>query len=593
MSTNDNNLAQIEGAINDGGNPLAELMANHQPNDSAVREVMDYINDGLADEQFRKSIVGYGVKFPSDKHAPGMQSVDVDDMQILINGDFIDKPGLLNFQAMRAMVDQTPVLSSIIMTRIRQVQLFTRVQESGTGTGFVIRHKDKDHELTDTEKKSIQLLQDFFTNCGWETNPRRRRQMKRDNFSAFMAKLTRDTLTMDSCAIETEFKRNRDLGLDGLYAVDGATIRLCTEQGYQGDDEIFALQVVGGMVRTAYTYDDLIYEPRNPRTDVLAAGYGMGEVEMLVKTVTGYLNALTYNSKYFDSNSIPKGVLHMNGDFTERDMQAFRRYWNAMVKGVNNSWQLPVMFSKNSESKASFEKFGVDQDEMMFSRWMTFLTAICCAVFGMDPAEINSDAFSAGTSPLSGSDTTARLAASKDKGLRPLLMYFETLFSDFIVREFSDQFVFRWAGLDDKDEDKRFEMDKMTLTWNEGRARQGQDAIEGPMGDAPLNPSLIGPWMQMNQAQQGGDDQEGDFGDPSEQKPGTPSDPNAGADGGEQGGPEAQPPGNQAPPPTDGAPSPQGAGSQPVDEQQRLTKSIDPLDVERFGMPVLKIGDIG
>ena len=28
-----------------------------------------------------------------------------------------------------------------------------------------------------------------------------------------------------------------------LYAVDGSTIRLCTEDGYEGDDEIFALQV--------------------------------------------------------------------------------------------------------------------------------------------------------------------------------------------------------------------------------------------------------------------------------------------------------------------------------------------------------------
>src|SRR5690606_737434 len=100
---------------------------------------------------------------------------------------------------------------------------------------------------------------------------------------------------MDAAPIETEFKRDRNLGIDGLYAVDGATIRLCTEEGYNGNDEIFALQVVQGQVRSAYTHDDLIYEPRNPRSDVLVAGYGMGEVELLVRVVTGFLNAMTLN----------------------------------------------------------------------------------------------------------------------------------------------------------------------------------------------------------------------------------------------------------------------------------------------------------
>jgi hypothetical protein len=45
-----------------------------------------------------------------------------------------------------------------------------------------------------------------------------------------MAKSVRDTLTMDAAPIETEFKRARDLGLDGFYAVDGASVRLCTER---------------------------------------------------------------------------------------------------------------------------------------------------------------------------------------------------------------------------------------------------------------------------------------------------------------------------------------------------------------------------
>jgi len=554
---------------------LAELMQNHRPIDSEVREVIEFINEDLQDQTFRKAIADNVVPFPPNRRGkPGMQSVDVDEYQILVNGDFIERPGALNFDSMRAMVEQTPVLSSIVMTRIRQVARFCRVQESGSGPGFCIRHVDRDHELQASEHESIQLMQRFFDNCGWEFNPRRRRALRRDSFTQFMGKLVRDTLILDAASIETEMKRDRSLGIDGLYAVDGGTIRLCTEEGYNGADEIFALQVVQGRVRTAYTLDDLIYEPRNPRSDILSAGYGLSEVEMLVKTVTGYLNALTYNQKFFDSNSIPKGILHLTGNYDTKDLAAFKRYWNSMVKGVNNAWSLPVLVSKDQESRAGFERFGVEANEMLFARWMTFLTAVCCAIYGMDPAEINSDAFSAGTSPLSGSDTAERLAASKDKGLRPLLSYFENLFTDYVVRDFSDKYVFRWTGLDEEDEDKRHELRKMVLTVNEARAQEGYDPLEGPIGDAPLNPSLVGPWMQLTQQQ--GDEQE-DFGQPPEgeyekgegEEQGAQDDGAGGSDGEPTVGPDE---GDQG-----GAPPAEAVG----DEGEQVAKS--------FGLPVLTI----
>jgi hypothetical protein len=312
-------------------------------------------------------------------------------------------------------------------------------------------------------------------------------------------------------AIETEYKRDKSLGMDGLYAVDGSTIRLCTEDGYEGDDEIYALQVVQGRIRTAYTYDDLIYVPRNPCSDVLKGGYGLSETELLIRVVTGFLNAMTYNQKYFDSNAIPKGLLHLSGNYSEKDLAAFKRYWNAMVKGVNNAWTLPVMVSKDQESRAAFERFGVDVDEMMFSKWMTFLASIICAIYGISPDEINFESFSASKSSLSGSDTSEKLANSKDSGLRPLLTYLENIFSDFIIQDFSEQYVFRWTGLDEEDEEKRHEIRKLVLKVNEIRAQEGYDKLNDKWGEAPVNPALLGAW----QSEQQQNDQ--DFGNPNEQ----------------------------------------------------------------------------
>jgi len=484
-----------------------------------IQSVIDYITDDFAEQQMNKALMKPNViPFPSKaikERQAGMQSVFLDEMQLSVMGEFYDKPGVFGFDAMRAMVDQTPILNAVIFTRIRQIQRFCRPQDNGRGPGFEIRLRDREAEISAENRQSIQLLQGFMTNCGWENKPRQRMRLRRDDMASFMAKLTRDTLTMDSMAIETEYKRDKALGLDGMYAVDGATIRLCTEDGYQGDDEIFALQVVQGRARAAYTYDDLIYVPRNPRTDVLTGGYGLSETELLIRVVTGFLNAMTYNLKYFDSNAIPKGLLHLSGNYTEKDLSSFKRYWNAMVKGVNNAWTLPVMVSKDQESRAAFEKFGADVDEMMFAKWMTFLTSIICAIYGIAPSEINFDSFTGGTtSALSGNDTAEKLADSKDKGLRPLLSYFENIFSDFIIQDFSDNYVFRWAGLDEEDEDKRHEIRKLVLSVNEMRAQEGYDKAEASWGEAPLNPSLIGAWQA--EQQQGQED----YGEPGQQQPG-------------------------------------------------------------------------
>jgi hypothetical protein len=489
---------------------MREAQKNAIP--SSVEDMMPlikFMTQQYEDQQFAKALTKPNViPYPSmaaAKGESGMQSVYLDERRVEMLGEYYERPGAFGFDMMRAMVDQTPILSAVIMTRERQIRRFCRVQETGKGPGFAIRHKDQSIKMGKTEQSTITLLESFFTNCGWESKPRQRMRLRRDNFSGFMSKLVRDTLTMDSAAIETEWKRDKAKGLDGMYAVDGATIRLCTESGYRGDDELFALQVVQGNIRAAYTYDDLIYVPRNPRTDVMVGGYGMSEVELLIKVVTGFLNAMTYNLKFFDSNTIPKGILHMAGDYSAEDLNSFKRYWNAMTKGVANAWTMPVMIAKNGESKASFEKFDVDVDELMFGKWMTFLTSIICAIYGMAPDEINFESFTTGTSSLSGSDTEEKLINSKDKGLRPLLSYFEDLFSDYVVSEFNENYVFRWTGLDEMDSKQAWTEENAISTWGEARKARGQDEIaDDVLNNAPLNPNLMGIYMQTVMG--GGDD---------------------------------------------------------------------------------------
>lgn len=501
--------------------------------------VINYINGQMEEADFQKALgKGNVIPFPPKHRGErGMQSVMLDEYNLTAQGNYWDRPGILGFDAMRSMVDATPILNAIVFTRIRQVLRFCQPLTTESDIGFKIKHVDPTVELNDDQQNSIKLLQGFMSNCGWEPKPRLRKKLRRDSFAQFMAKSVRDTLTLDAAPIETEFKRDRSLGLDGFYAVDGATIRLCTEDGYEGDDEIFALQVIQGRIRTAYTFDDLIYEVRNPRTDVMACGYGLSETEVLIKVVTYLLNTMTFNGSFFDKNSIPRGILNVYGNYDQNDLIAFKRYWLAMTKGIQNAHNLPVLVSKDQESGANFTEVGGQLNEMAFGKWMSFLTSVACAVYGISPEEISMESYTNGKSSLSGDDTEEKITSSNDKGLRPLLGYYENLFSDFVIQEFSPQYAFRFVGLDGDGAKEKFEMRKLALTWNEVRAEVGKDPVDGEIGDAPINPSLMSAWSAERQAQQQADME--DFGTPQDAGPAGEAPPAEGDDGAPQGEPGA------------------------------------------------------
>ncbi|EHQ9605895.1 hypothetical protein KS527_004660, partial [Salmonella enterica] len=179
----------------------AMAMAQKAAMPSSVADLaplIKHIADAYADQEFYKSLEKPNVvPFPSkqiqDGKKEGMQSVWLDERQIQMVNEYYEKSSNFNFDSMRMMVDRTPILSAVIMTRIRQIKRFCRASTKGVGPGFQIRLRDQQDgvKLKKAEQDSIQALQGFFTNCGWESNPRERQRLRRDNFSGFMGKMVR------------------------------------------------------------------------------------------------------------------------------------------------------------------------------------------------------------------------------------------------------------------------------------------------------------------------------------------------------------------------------------------------------------------
>lgn len=426
----------------------------------------------------------------------GPQSLMVDGLQVLVKNGYWDKPSALSFDILRVMADQMPVVSSIIMSMVRHVAAYNKPFIRKGIPGFNIKHRDPSYKMKKVDEKFVQTMKSFMTNCGFEARGRYRKSMGRDNFLTFISKITRDSLIMDSTGIELESKYDAAKGLDGFYAVDGGTIRLCTEEGYQGDDRVKYVQVVNDKVVTVYTDFDLIYEPRNPRTNINVNGYGMSELELLIKVVIGFMNAMTNNISGFDRNALPPGFMTVIGEYDAREKEAFRRYWNSMVTGVANRYRLPLLFSSTPEAKAEFTPINKDFNEMHFAKWMIFLTSLSCAMYGVTTSEIEFDNFSDSRSSLSGSDTAEKLAHTKNKGIRALLSYHEMIFTDYIISEFNPNYIFTYGMDEDDEEGDKLRIDLLKASGTVDEVRKEIDLPPNTdIGSMPINKDLIGGYM--------------------------------------------------------------------------------------------------
>jgi hypothetical protein len=406
-------------------------------------------------------------------------------------------PGGWSF--LREVVYSVDIIKAILLTYVRKVSVLLKPASPTEAQGYVIERRDGER-LTPADERRIERLRLWLDNCGDTVDPYERRRLGRHTLAGFVSRLVWDTLAYDACPIEIE--RNKHGDIVGIYAVDPITVRLAVEpldaqDGAEDDEKPFAYQVIDGVPRVEFRSRDMVYEVRNPRTDLWACGYGFAESEMIVRVLTSYISSFEYNAAGLDRNAIPRGLLTLFGEFKTEDLVAFRSELRAMLRGAGNRWQLPVLTSRSKEGGAQYQPIDTQYNEMYFARWMTMLVSIACAVYSIDPAEIHFDSFnSRSAGVLASSDTSERLAHSKSKGFIPLLNFVARILNEWIIRELDDRYVLRWSGLDLEEEKRRLEFLKLGSTVQEIRALSGQPPIgDEALDNAPVNPSLMQVYM--------------------------------------------------------------------------------------------------
>lgn len=424
--------------------------------------------------------------------------------------NYKDKPSSLTYNTLYQMANKNSVVGAVINTRVNQVSSFTKpARFNKDKLGYEIRLKNPTAVPTDEQTKMMVAIETFIENCGYK------KDNTRDDFDQFIRKVVRDSLTYDQLTFEVIPDR-RGLPAEFL-AVDASTIRAASEDfrydpymsetAPKDNEEVSYVQVIDGTVVSWFTANELAFGIRNPRTSIYMQPYGFSELEQLITQITSHLYAEEYNSKFFSQGGTTKGIINLkqdpNGVMSTQQLESFKRQWRSQVTGMTGAWKTPVVQIPNG-----IEYVNVSQSnrEMEFEKWMTYLINIVCAVYQIDPAEVNfpNNGGAAGTGGgVFESNNESKLKNSKDKGLRPLLRFIESLINKHIVSRFSEEFVFNFTGIDEKSEDEEADFDSKTVkvyrTVNEIRADHGKEPL--PHGDIILDPSYLN-YVQQKEAQQ-------------------------------------------------------------------------------------------
>lgn len=465
-----NNAAPIDGL---DGLSLQELQVMAQAAPIALR---NRLQKSLTSESFEEVMKAQAFIAEQQKNGrrapqPEIKSILWNPSEIGFNGKgYRDPNNGISFGTLNRM-GEIFIVKAIINTRIEQVQNFLKYSLDDQKPGYQIRYKkspgSEDKELNEKDKKIVDYIVKFLEEGGendkWECE---------DNFQEFTRKVLRDSLVLDQMTFE--LVRARNMNLKKYRAVDAALIRqlgtndpryaqMFENFRWHGYLPRYAMVWDGQIIRHPVTNEYVVFYPwelgygvRNKTTNVLRNGYGCSELETLIEIVTWILWGMQYNGNFFKQGSQPKGFINVkNGNIDQGTLNEFRQDWKQTMSTVYNSHKIPVI------QGIDLEWIDLQQTnrDMEFTEWIKFLLVIACAVYRMDPSELGFQ-FQDAARIFGQEGQKERLDHSRQKGLTPLLVFYQNVLNKYIISEIDDRLELVFTGIEIEDEAAQVELDK-------------------------------------------------------------------------------------------------------------------------------------
>ena len=222
---------------------------------------------------------------------------------------------------------------------------------------------------------------------------------------------------------------------------------------------------------------EIIWFEKKVRTNKI---YGRSAMAVLAKTVQTLIYAVEHNLEYFSDNSIPPGILGLEGMATG-DMKAFGQQWAESQKKKDDLGNWKKAFHKLAivNKKATFERLGFTNQELELIESQKWWAKMVWGAFGLTATDLGFTEDAKGSA-----NQIVQTAVARKRIIYPLLRLIEYYVNTQIIPEFGYEGIrYKYKIFDVDEETKKWTLYKLQTesglkTVNEIRNSEGLDPVE-------------------------------------------------------------------------------------------------------------------
>lgn len=222
---------------------------------------------------------------------------------------------------------------------------------------------------------------------------------------------------------------------------------------------------------------EIVWFERNGRTDTL---YGRSAIEVLAETIQTLIYAVEHNLEYFNDNSIPKGIIGLEGSDSE-EIEAFKDQWieQQRKKDTAGNWKKQFHNVPVVGKTPVFTRIQFSNAELELLEGQKWWAKLVWAVFGVTSVELGYTEDAKGLA-----NQIVQSNVFKKRCLYPLLRLEEYRHNMEVISEFEfDDIEFKFLLFDVDEEMKKAQLYQTQIqagykSINEVRVEEGMDEVE-------------------------------------------------------------------------------------------------------------------
>jgi hypothetical protein len=299
---------------------------------------------------------------------------------------------------------------------------------------------------------------------------------KEHDFDTWLRMLVEDMLVIDASTLYP--RKTKGGKIYALEPVDGATIKRVLDDAGRTPipPQPAYQQILKGLPAVSYRRDELLYLPRNVRTNRV---YAYGPVEQVIMTVNIALRRQLHQLQYYTEGNVPEALVGVPETWNPDQIAQFQAYFDSLLEG-DTAQRRHMRFVPGSISKG----YVATKDAALKDEYDEWLARIICYAFSV------SNQWAVKQMNRSTSDNAQEQALQE--GLGPLMKWVKTMMNRILVECFGYadlQFMWKEEQVIAPDVQAQINDTKVArggMTLDEWRQADGQEALPDGLGAEPL-----------------------------------------------------------------------------------------------------------